>query len=231
MQLRIHWQGKWLKPQLFSSSYSFTAAQTCLPSPCLQPREHPVPWKLPELITRKTQKLNYGHGLVTDTIHYPHMESDNAVCGQALNPSVLCCRPSTVHLVCVDLQGNIHLSKTSVNPSTFGISTPKAAQAELGEFTTAGCGKTFCGGTKCFQFPGEPCWAQSQVRPPPDWYLPKSCSHLLIVSVPGRVHYGEKRMAGSLHHFKLTGDMILGFFFLKKWFHGSFSSLIWLRWS
>lgn len=47
-----------------------------------------------------------------DTIHYPHRESDSVVCGQALTPFVLCCHPSTVHLVCVDLQGNIHLQKS-----------------------------------------------------------------------------------------------------------------------
>lgn len=49
--------------------------------------------------------------------------------------------------------------------------TRQYAQAELGELTTADCGKTFGGQTKGFQLPAVPHWAQSQVRSPPDWYF------------------------------------------------------------
>lgn len=134
------------------------------PKSFLQPWEHTVPWKLPELITWKTQKLNYGHGLFTDTIPYPHMASEDVVCGQALNPSELCCHPSTLHLCGFTRQHSP--SKILIKPSTFGISTPKAAQAELGEFTTAECGTTFGGETKCFQLSAVPLSAEPGQSPP-----------------------------------------------------------------
>lgn len=83
--------------------------------------------------------------------------------------------------------------------------------------------KNVCGGeTKCFRLPAVPWWVQSQVRSPLDWYLPKFCSHLLMMSVPSRLHYGKLREKkdGRITPSLKTNGVMGGFFSLKmiSWF-------------
>ena len=52
--------------------------------PVCSPGNTQVLRSLPELIAWKTQKPNYGHKLVTDTIHYPHIVLDTILSNSAL---------------------------------------------------------------------------------------------------------------------------------------------------
>lgn len=146
--------------------------------------------------------------MVTQTIHYPHMESNNIVYGQALNPSMLCFHP--FGLCAFGFCGFTRQhwsSKILINPAPLGSALSKLHRLSWENSPLRNVEKHLVGKQNV-------CSSQQYLTE----CRARSGPHLIDTSLNSAVSSGlcqfladsimgnrEKCMVGSFHHSKLIG--------------------------